>query len=966
MNENDRQQEPRKRSKWRTFFLVVFISVKWLVIFLIMIGLLAGGAVTGYVAALVKDDEIRPRTLIEQKVNENGLTGFVYFSDGSVIGQLVSEEDRRLVTYEEIPQHVIDALLATEDNNFWNHYGVDINGLGRAVKQKLLNEDQQTGGSTITQQLARRLFLSADRTDSRKFKEILLSLRMERYLTKPEILTAYLNKMPFGNGSNGYNVSGIKAAAKGIFNISDLSQLNLAQAAYLAGLPQRPSAYSAFTGKGEFNEENFGYAMERQRHVLSRMLETGRITQAEYEEAKAFDIRASLAKPSPKAYAKYPYLMFEAQRAAAEILLKQKNPELTEADLRNNPALVEEARQELLSSGYRVYTTIDKKIYSLMKKIAEDKNNFTPDSKEKGMEQIAAVMINHKTGAIISMLEGRDFYEEQMNLATQMIRQPGSTMKPIAAYLPALEEGLIQPAGVLDDSPIILKDGGKGYHIPMNAGRNFRGLVTAREALDRSLNIPAIKLFVEKVTIKKSWDFVRKLGITTLHPDDDYAQTGVIGGLHSGTTVEELTNAYGTIPNGGIFNDAYMISQITDSEGNVVYRHKAEPRRVFSEQTAFLMTDMLRTVIANERGTAHDLTGLFDKYGTIPIAGKTGSTQNYADVWFMGFTPDITLGVWAGYEQQIHTLSDNGKKRARHIWAKIMNETVKEKPTLFKTESFARPDGVVKATVSSVSGKLPTDLTRQAGLLTTDWFNEKYLPKEPDDALVKFKYISYNGVNYLPNPATPEDMVSEKIGIKREKPLDQLMDEIRAAQEKMPASSRRPLGQYVPRDADSGAPSKIDPRKDDGAVPSPPPNVRLVTEGNTVTIGFSASGESDVVGYRLYRSVGTNAFQKIGPSILTGQTYRFTDTIAPNTAYRYYVTAVDVVGKESAPSAIVQIVPEAPPVPVIPVPDPAEPAVPDAGTAVPDNVQAPTSVPDAIQGGEQPATESMPEQTAAP
>ncbi|GIQ61475.1 hypothetical protein PACILC2_00430 [Paenibacillus cisolokensis] len=158
-----------------------------------------------------------------------------------------------------------------------------------------------------------------------------------------------------------------------------------------------------------------------------------------------------------------------------------------------------------------------------MKKIAEDKNNFTPDSKEKGMEQIAAVMINHKTGAIISMLEGRDFYEEQMNLATQMIRQPGSTMKPIAAYLPALEEGLIQPAGVLDDSPIILKDGGKGYHIPMNAGRNFRGLVTAREALDRSLNIPAIKLFVEKVTIKNhgiscaSWA-LRRCIRTTITP----------------------------------------------------------------------------------------------------------------------------------------------------------------------------------------------------------------------------------------------------------------------------------------------------------------------------------------------------------------------------------------------------------------------------------------------------------------
>lgn len=177
-------------------------------------------------------------------------------------------------------------MLAIEDNNFETHYGVDVNGLGRAVKQKLLNEDTQTGGSTLTQQLARRVFLSLDVTDSRKVKEIFLALRMERYLTKEEILAAYLNKVPFGNGSSGYNLYGIKAAAKGVFGITNLSKLNIAQSAYLAGLPQRPSAYTAFNGKGQFNEGGFDLAIERQATVLMRMLQTGRITQQEYDQAK--------------------------------------------------------------------------------------------------------------------------------------------------------------------------------------------------------------------------------------------------------------------------------------------------------------------------------------------------------------------------------------------------------------------------------------------------------------------------------------------------------------------------------------------------------------------------------------------------------------------------------------------------------------------------------------------------------
>ncbi|XID95251.1 transglycosylase domain-containing protein [Paenibacillaceae bacterium WGS1546] len=898
--------EPKAKGEgFKTAGKIAGFTVLWLILFGVLAGLVGAGAVAGYVASLVYDDPVRDRALIQERIDENAITGFVYFNDNSPIGQLRSEEDRRPVTYDQIPQIIIDAVVAIEDKNFFTHPGVDANGLLRAVKQQLLNESTQTGGSTITQQLARRVFLSLDQTSSRKAKEIFLSLRLERFLSKKEIMTAYLNKVPYGNGSNGYQVFGIKAAAKGIFGIEKLEQLNVAQAAYLAGVPQLPSLYSAFNGKGEFNERNFNRAVDRQKRVLVRMLEENKITQAEYEEALAFDLYKSLAKPSPKAYNTYPYLMLEVERQAAELLVLKNNPELTREDLKKkeNSGLIEDARVQLLRNGYKIKTTIDKKVYNLMHQVAENPDNFAPDHPVKGVEQIAAVMIDNKTGAILGMIEGRDFHIEQMNFATQMVRQPGSAMKPIGAYLPAIDKGLIQPGSVVDDSPVVLKDGGGGYHIPKNSNNRYSGLVTARQALNSSYNIPALKIFLDKVGIQESWDFARSLGITTLVPEDDHAQTGVIGGLKYGTSVEELTNAYAAIGNKGVFNDAYLIEEIRGPDGKLVYKHELDPQRIVSEQSAYLMTDMLRTVVTNGTGTS--IMSQFKNFKTIPVVGKTGTTQNYSDVWFQGYTPDITLGVWSGYEKVIHTLSSNSHGRARAIWSQIMNEVTEAKPELFPTKEFERPDDIVSMTVSSVSGKLPTDLTRSAGKLVTDIFNRKFIPTESDDALVKVKYISYNGVNYLPQPGTPEDLLRESVMVVRETPLDTLMEDISAKLSQVSAQSRRALSYYLPRDAAQSAPSKIDPRVEDGAAPSPPGNIAVETLTSLARITFSPSPQADVAGYRLYRSVNGGPFQKVEASLPAGDEAKFVNYISAHQNYSYYVTAVDVGGNESAPSRTV-------------------------------------------------------------
>ncbi|MBN3526041.1 penicillin-binding protein 1A [Paenibacillus apiarius] len=942
LTEND-DQPTRKRSIGRRIWSVI----KWLMLFGLLCGLFVGGAGVGYVTSLVKDEPIRPRELIEQKIQENAVTGFVYFNDGTQIGQLRTEEDRRPVSLKEIPQSVIDALIATEDNRFFEHMGIDIRGLSRAVLQKVLKQPVQTGGSTLTQQLARRVFLNLDRTDSRKAKEILLSLRMERVLSKEEIITAYLNKVPFGNGSTGYNLYGIKAAAKGIFNIDNLDQLNIAQSAYLAGLPQLPSAYSAFNGKGEPNEKGLTRAIERQKLVLKRMLEEHKITQQQYNEATAFDIRASIAKPKEKAYATYPYLMLEAERAAAEVLLLQQNPGLTKADLRKreNNELIQNAREQLLRGGYLVYTTIDKNIYSAMKRVSDNKDNFSPRSDTKGEEQVAALMLDHRSGAILGMIEGRDFYLEQMNFATQMLRQPGSTMKPLAAYLPAIEEGKVQPATILDDAPMVLKDGSKGYHIPGNANGRYQGLVTARDALSQSLNLPALNIYIEKLGVKKALDFVQKLGITTIQPEDYYAQTGVIGGLRYGVTVEEITNAFGTIANEGVFNDAYLISKIVDSKGNIVYQHKADPQTVVSKQSAYLMTDMMKSVISGPRGTGRRVKSEFNQYGSVEVAAKTGSTQNYADTWFVGYTPDVTMGVWVGYDQPIHVLNRSAYSRSTEIWSKVMNEVTKAKPDLLETKEFKRPDGIVSMTVSGYSGKLPDELTRQAGRYVTDIFNRKYIPTEKEDVLVRAKYITYDGVNYIPQESTPDDMTREKVVIKREKPIQELVEELKKALAHLSSSSRRrSLSSYLPEDATSDAPAKVDPRKDDGKAPNAPGNVTIEALGDgTVRISFSPSGSSDVVGYRLYRSLNGGAFQRADGTVLTGDELRFKNYVSAGKQYGYYVTAVDVGGHESEPSATVQWGDGAPIEPANP------PEQTDTGEGSPDSGD-----PTQTDGGEQP------------
>lgn len=907
-----------KMIKYLKQYLYMFaVTLKWFIILLILGGLLVGGVAFGYATSLVKDEPIRSKDEILSQLSETEVNGFIYFNDDTLIGQTRSNENRTLISLDEIPEIVLDAILSIEDKDFKNHFGVDIRGFARAARQQLLNEPVQTGGSTITQQVTKLTFFSAEKTNERKAKEILLAMRLERYLSKDQILEIYLNKIQFGRGSDGSYLSGIKLAAENIFNVDDLNDLNSAQAAYLAGLPQSPSEYSAYTVNGTFNEPGFKRALDRQRLVLRRMFEEGKLTQAEYDQALAFDIKASLAPTKKKAYTEYPFLMLEAERKAAEVLVKMNNPHFTAADLRHsdNADLIQQQRDMLLRGGYKIYTTIDKTIYDAMQAIAQDPDNFLPEHEEKGIEQVGMMMLDNKTSAIIAMIEGRDFYVEQMNHATQAIRQPGSAFKPIAAYLPALEAGIIQPATAVDDSAILLPDWSKGFHIPNNVNYRFAGIVTARQALNHSYNIPALKLYNEALSIETALDFVKSLGITTIDDDDYHARTGVIGGLKYGTTVEELTNAFTAIANYGQLNDAYMIRKIEDAEGNIIYEHEHEPRRVVSEQSAYLMTDMLKTVISSGTGTS--VRRDFKYWGEVPIAGKTGTTQSWHDVWFVGYTPDITVGVWSGYGVPSPLLTSQGAQhRAKEIWTKVMNKAIEIKPELFATEEFRRPDDIVSMTVSSVSGLIPSELVKQQNMMVTDLFNRAYLPEKEDDVLRSMKIVKYNGLNYIPLATTPDDMIRTELVLHRDPSIFDTLQQIEDAIANM-AENHRPrkagnalmtLADYYPADIGRAEPTLADPRVDDGYPPNPPTNVRMtLEEDGTMEISFDWSDSPDVVGYRIYLSSDGNPFRHLTPyNVLIGSDPHRTIHVSTRFEHAVYVTAVDVAGHESAPSRIVR------------------------------------------------------------
>jgi penicillin-binding protein len=899
-------KKKKKRNIWKAIWLIIQVFI----VLGLMGGLFTGAVAAGFFASNVKDDPIRDYDEIYSKIHDFNQTGEAYFKNEELIGYLRTAEVSQPITVNEVSPYLIHAILATEDNYFYEHTGINYKSITRAVLEQVRNSGDGTGGSTITQQLVKNQILGPEVTFQRKFKEMLLAMRVERMFNKDEILEAYMNIMYMGYNANGSNIEGVKAASEGIFQ-AEVKDLNIAQSAYIAGMIHSPGRYTPFKRSGEVSEERFKRGLERMEFVLNRMLTTQRITKDEFDEALAYNLRASLAKPTPGIVEKYPFLTFEIERKAIDILVDQRLEELgIERDTMTETAYNEQrefARRQLSRGGLKVYTTIDRELYEAFHEVASNDEMFGPRStenkytitdeetgeeKEIGyLEQTAATLIDNQTGAIIAMVEGRDFNELQYNLNTEP-RQPGSSIKPILDYAPALELGLVQPASAIDDAPIFKWDRQTGkYWVPKNWNNQYQGIVSARRAMDMSYNLPAIKTFLKVQEVagqQVPFDYLRKMGITTLDERDFSAPSVSIGGMTHGLTIEENTNAFATFGNNGNYIKSYLIEKIETMDGDVIFQHELQPEYVFSEQTAFLMNDMLKSVV--RQGTA---TRIHRGMGPeLEIAGKTGTTNDKHDYWFIGYTPKVSMGVWFGYEKREPLVGDYSA-RNQNLWIELMQKVKEIRPELVNEETkFTMPEDIMRRTVCSKSGDLPSDLCREAGFLVEDFFNRKYLPTKVDDSLIKARMIEIDGTRYIAHDQTPDDFVSDGVYIKRD-PLD------------IPEEHLDERNKLLPLDWDMTAPQEIDPREENKKNPDQPNglNVAVQDSGNVIT--WHAVADQDNAGYRVYRAATDGQFVHIAsiPNHLSKM--HLDENVRQGESYAYKVIAVDIAGNESEASQIV-------------------------------------------------------------
>lgn len=385
--------------------------------------------------------------------------------------------------------------------------------------------------------------------------------------------------------------------------------------------------------------------------------------------------------------------------------------------------------KKISRSGYKIHTTIDKKVYDRMQKAAHDYKGYGSDQKGN-LQQVASVLIKNDSGKILGFVAGRDYEQRNLNLATQTYRSNGSTMKPLAVYAPAMEMGLTQPGATVADLPLPKPE--KGYYQDFGNNYHGHGLESTRKALYESHNIPAVRTYVQNMKHGDSRDYLQKMGFNWLVGADH--QTLGIGGLTRGTSVEENTNAFTTFGNNGKFKDAYMIDKIVDKNGKTLYKHKAKPKRIFSRQTNFLMLDMMRDVLHKEGATAAGLPAKLKFQAD--WAGKTGTSQNQTDEWFVGTNPNVTLGLWTGYVQHIQMDYNRAANRTQQLWADMANAAYDVHPKLMAPDDrFSMPSGIVQRSVCKVTGKLPSKACKKAGLVRKDYFNEKYVPTEKGDAI---------------------------------------------------------------------------------------------------------------------------------------------------------------------------------------------------------------------------------------
>jgi penicillin-binding protein 1A len=710
------------------------VSFKGIIIAVIILVLIIFGTGMGVFFSYVKDaPEFDP---VKLRASE---TSFVYDEDGQIIAELHGEQNRVPVNIEKVPEHLKNAFIAIEDQAFYKHRGINIRSILGAAITDIVHGGYHRGASTITQQLIKNSFLSSDKTLKRKAQEAWLAIQLERHYTKEQIFEFYLNQIYFGHASYG-----VESAAQTFFGKS-VEELNLAESAMLAGVPKSPSLYSPYL--------NFENAKGRQEIVLNAMTDLGYITKEEAEKAKKEEINLVGLK-NAKADYKAPFFTDYVILEVVELL--QKELGLSE----------EQAYDKIYREGLRIYTTVDLNVQKTAENVLADPNNYpytANDKNENPQPQAAAVVIEPQTGHIKAMVGGREHLQKLgFNRAHQAYRQPGSAFKPIVVYTGAIDMGFTA-ASVVDDSPVSYRAGDGKWWSPENYTRDFKGLTTIRKAIADSVNVVAVKV-LDTLGVDRGIDYAQKLGIKSLvlSGDRNDRQLSIaLGGITKGVTPLELASAYGTLANEGVHVEPTAVLKIIDKSGKVLIDNKPEQWSAVSSQVAYIITDMLRSVVTEGTGTR--LASF-----PVPVAGKTGTTTDNKDVWFAGYTPNYAAVVWIGHDEPTPMKNVAGGYQPALMWKAIMTEAHKG----ISSSKFERPGGIVgPIPVCRDSGQLPTELCykdQRGNRIRNEYFIKGTEPTATCSVHIEEMIDTSTGL--LATPYCPEELVEPRVFIQRPEP----------------------------------------------------------------------------------------------------------------------------------------------------------------------------------------------------
>lgn len=561
----------------------------------------------------------------------------IYDQYGKIASKLTNSSIEG-VTLDQISENAIHAVIATEDQRFYHHNGVNYFAILKAGLTNLFRGKIVAGGSTISQQLAKNVFLSHERTFTRKINELILTKKIERTYSKDEIMERYLNQIYFGEGA-----WGIQRAAKTYFG-KEAGQLTLSESAMLAGLIKAPSSLSPI--------KNYDQSIQRRNIVLSLMEKEGFITDEQMNKAKAEQIVLDSRNIDDEYKGKYPYYV--------DYLIEEA---IEKYDITEN---------EILSGGLHIYTELNPVIQKSTEEVYKTETLF-PESQQDQIIQSGGVFIQPSTGGIQALVGGRGKHTFRgFNHASQLVRQPGSTMKPLAVYTPALEQGY-EPFDLLNDQPITFEGG----YQPQNYDHQYRGQTTMYDAVIHSYNIPAVWLLNE-IGVEKGVQAVERFGIPM--QKEDHALPLALGGMSKGTSPLLMAQAFSTFPNDGVMVEAHSIQKIEDSKGEILAEWQGKTVRVTEPEVAQKMTYLLSEVVNQGTGEKAKVSG-FD------VAGKTGTTQlpfelegGSNDHWFVGFTPDLVGAIWLGYDQtdEQHYLSSSSSQTATIVFKEIVSKSKSE------------------------------------------------------------------------------------------------------------------------------------------------------------------------------------------------------------------------------------------------------------------------------------------------